>query len=121
MISTTVFTTAALALASNLFLQQAAAIVIPRDTNDDFTINIVETITCTPLDGYTGTLAIKSTENTATNNDVVLPDGGVALGLFGTSPVFTLQENAGDAQLFQFQNCTSSFMGLPQEDGVYYG
>jgi len=116
MISTSVFTTAALVLASNLFTLQANAIVLPRIDDGDFTIDIVEMITCTPLDGYTGTLIVKGTENAATNGDAALPDSGVSLGLVTD----TRQENS-EGQLFQFQNCTSSFMDLAPSDGVFYG
>jgi hypothetical protein len=109
MVASTLLT---LALSFGLSLLQAKAAIIPvhaRADDDNETIKIVLDIACTPLHGATGTLFI-------TNN------GGVDAPL--TLLNNTLQEDsAADAgqQVFEFQNCTSTFMAETPTDTTFYG
>jgi len=80
----------------------------------DAVVDIVEVITCTPLAGATGSLAMSSTINGRTSS--------VALGLVDN----VLQEDSlvpvySQGQKFVFQNCTSTFMNEVPNAVTYYG
>jgi hypothetical protein len=93
-----------------------AAGSVPQVARSDFEIDIVETISCTPLTGASGSLVMKSLPSAPTT----LPDGGVSLSLVDN----VLEEDDGNDQ-FIFESCTSTFMNETQSnDGytaIYYG
>lgn len=90
-----------------------AARSVPKVAREDFVVDIVETISCTPLNGASGTLVIKSLQSPDTTSPVPL------------ALVDNVLQKADANEQFIFENCTSTFMNeTPSNDGgiaVYYG